>query len=239
MSTIYQLLASAADKVGAIGKNKKMEAGPAKYAYRGVDDVIQAVHPVFAELGIVMAPRVEAVIFGEMPTRNGGAMRLCTMTVAFDFYGPEGDSVTVTTIGEATDSGDKSPNKAHTGALKVALCQLLLIPFDSQDPDDDRLEHQTSSSTAPNDVLPASDHQESRSPQKDKPKPPAATERVCANCNRPIEAGEAMTKKRGKFAHTQCAADQAATEAVKETFPGAETVGTDKTQYTEAEMETF
>jgi len=219
MSTIHQLLATAAERVGAIGKGGKMEQGPAKYAYRKVDDVIQAVHPVFAELGIVMAPQVNDVRMSTYQTKNGSEWRHAALTVDFMFYGPDGDSVRVSTVGEATDSGDKCANKAHTAALKVALCQLLLIPFDSQDPDDT-----PSSDSAPSAPRRASGDQDSRSPQKAPATQQTAAERVCAKCDKPIEQGQPLTKKGGKFQHVECETEQAATDAVQETFPGAELV---------------
>jgi hypothetical protein len=209
--SIYELLAKAAEEVGAIGKNKRMEAGPAKYDYRSVDDVIAAVHPIFARLGIVMAPNVVHLVFGEMPTRNGGSMRLCTMQVCFSFWAPDGSLVEVTTVGEATDTGDKSANKAHTAALKVALCQLLLIPFDSQDPDDVR--HEFSEPVA----RPATKKAAAAPPEPD----------VCTECGVVIEKGEKKQGRRGAFKHLDCPeaaaarTDQAAAEAVQDTFEGA------------------
>jgi hypothetical protein len=214
--TIHQLLATAASEVGAIGKNKRMEAGPAKYAYRSVDDVIAAVHPVFAKLGIVMAPRVTRMEYGEMSTKSGGSLRLVTMEVNFYFYGPKGDCVTVTTMGEATDSGDKAPNKAHTAALKVALCQLLLIPFDSQDPDETRQEFDPP-------------------PRQERPKSPAepATPETCTECGAEFQQGEKKQGRRSAFKHLTCPETVAPSqplpqpdpaEQVQAAFEGAEFV---------------
>ena len=40
-------------------------------------------------------------------------------------------------IGEGMDSGDKAANKAMAVALKYALTQMLLLPYDEVDPDGD------------------------------------------------------------------------------------------------------
>ena len=188
-----------------------MEAGPAKYQYRSVDDVLEAVHPVFAKHGIVMAPEVIHADYVMGQTANGKAQRQCTMHVRFRFYGPEGDCIEAVTIGESLDTSDKASNKAHTAALKVALCQVLLIPYDSQDPDD---------------------HQPDRAPA-DKPKPstPAkkaaakpASGKACPVCSEPLGNGEPV--KRGpdkQMAHTACL-EKAPAEAVAEVFPGTEEV---------------
>jgi hypothetical protein len=187
--------------VGAIGKNKKMEQGPARYAYRSVDDVLAAVHPIFAKLGIVMCPRVVHLEYGEMATKSGGSLRLCTMKVAFVFWGPTGDSVEVVTVGEATDTGDKAPNKAHSAALKVALCQLLLIPFDSQDPDDQRQEFAPSA-------------------REERPKPQleAKAPDFCTECGTEIQQGERKQGRRGAWKHVDCP-DAAATRTDEASAP--------------------
>lgn len=86
----------------------------------------------------------------------------------------------------------------------------------------------TSPDSAPNAVLPASDDQESRSPQKDKPKPPAATQKpFCTECGAEIQRGEKKQGKAGEWRHVECPS----VAAVQEAFPGAQTVGTDKTEY--------
>jgi hypothetical protein len=56
----------------------------------------------------------------------------------FQFFADDGSSVSVTTIGEGMDSGDKSSNKAMSAALKYALVQMFCIPTaDDKDSEND------------------------------------------------------------------------------------------------------
>jgi hypothetical protein len=136
-------------------------------------------------------------------------LRLCTMKVAFVFWGPTGDSVEAVTVGEATDTGDKAPNKAHSAALKVALCQLLLIPFDSQDPDDQRQEFAPSA------------REERPRPQ---PAEPPAPE-TCTECGAEFQRTEKKQGRRGAFKHLEC--PTTAPEQVQAVFEGAQPLDTD------------
>ena len=53
---IYKQLPKAAEKIGSITKDKRnTQQG---YNFRGIDDVLNAIHPVFAELGITPVPEV-------------------------------------------------------------------------------------------------------------------------------------------------------------------------------------
>ena len=88
--------------------------------------------------------------------------------------------------------------------------------------------HSESPEAPENDVLPASQHQESRSPQKDKQKPPTAAQKpFCTECGAEIARGEKKQGKAGEWRHVECPS----VAAVQEAFPGAQTVGTDKTEY--------
>lgn len=134
--TIHAALLAAMIDIGAIGKGRKMEDGPARYSYRSIEQILPAVHLAFTTYGIVAFPEVIHSDYGTVPTRSGGQMRQATLTVRWTFQAPDGSSVSAVVIGEALDTSDKASNKAMTAAWKYALVQVLCIPTeDAEDPD--------------------------------------------------------------------------------------------------------
>jgi hypothetical protein len=55
--------------------------------------------------------------------------------VAYTFYASDGSSIRAVVVGEASDSADKSSNKAMSAALKYALLQIFCVPTESDDAD--------------------------------------------------------------------------------------------------------
>lgn len=133
--TIQQALAAVMADVGAIGKERRIEQGPAKYAYRGIEDMLSKIQPAFVRHGVVCYPQVITADYRDGTTRNGGSTREATMHVRFVFVGPNGDSIEVVTVGEAVDTSDKCSNKAMTAAYKYALLLTLAIPTELDDQD--------------------------------------------------------------------------------------------------------
>jgi hypothetical protein len=139
-SNIYQLLAEA----------KKGERNNAQnFNFRGIDAVINAVAPVFNELGIIVVPEVtqtqyDTVEIGQRKT----PMSHVVVEVKYAFYGPQGDSVVAAVAAEAMDSGDKAVAKAMSVAMRIALLQTLNLPTDEPDPDSVSYERSGSSPVA-------------------------------------------------------------------------------------------
>jgi hypothetical protein len=131
---IYAALAAIMAEVDAIGKSKKnAQQG---FSYRGIDDVYNAVHSLFARHGVVCIPRVLERIREERTTSKGNAITHTIARVAYTFYASDGSSVEAVVDGEGMDSADKSTSKALAIAHKYCLFQLLLIPTeDIVDPD--------------------------------------------------------------------------------------------------------
>jgi hypothetical protein len=144
---IFGLLAKAMAAVGVVGKERR---NPQQgYAFRGIDDVCAAVQPVFAELGIVVVPQVVEREREEFKTAKGATMFSVRLLVDHHFYAPDGSSVTVRTLGEGMDSGDKATNKAMSAALKYALVELLVIPTYERDRDTEEASPEVHGRAAP------------------------------------------------------------------------------------------
>jgi hypothetical protein len=126
---IYQKLIKVLQEVEAIGKNKKNQLQG--YSFRGIDDMYNALHPLFSKHGIFITSEVVGGEREERTSAKGGLLLYSVVDVKFTFYAEDGSSVSSTIKGEAMDSGDKATNKAISAALKYALMQMFLIPTES------------------------------------------------------------------------------------------------------------
>lgn len=126
---IYAKLLSVAHDVGAVGKDGRNDNQ--NYNYRRLEDVINAVHRAFTANGVMITSEVIDHRREEKSSKTGGILNYSILTMRFTFYAKEdGSSVQSITVGEGMDSGDKASNKAMSAALKYALGQTLMIPFE-------------------------------------------------------------------------------------------------------------
>lgn len=132
--SIYELMALVMNDVRDVGKNGFNDHQ--KYKFRGVDDFIGALAQPLRDHGVFM---MTEILDFQVSVR--GKMNATHMRVAFHFYGPAGDKVTATTLGEASDTADKASNKAMSAALKYALMQTFMIPVDAGSLDDGDRDH--------------------------------------------------------------------------------------------------
>lgn len=112
------------------------------YKFRGIDDVYNALAPLLAKHGLCILPRCTERVCVERTNANGKALFYVTVCCEFDFVAAEdGSKHTVTTYGEAMDSGDKATNKAMSAAYKYACMQAFSIPTEG-DNDADATTHE-------------------------------------------------------------------------------------------------
>lgn len=131
--TIVQALARVMAEVEKVGKGDRNDFH--KFMFRGVDRVLNNVGPAFRKHGIVPMPEVLSVESRDVTTSKDKSTREITLTVAYTFHGPAGDSLRCVVAGEAQDSGDKAVSKAMSVAYRTALIQALAIPTGDRDPD--------------------------------------------------------------------------------------------------------
>lgn len=133
--TVYEAWADVMAAVQAVRKDSRNTQQ--NFNFRGIDAVINAVGPALREHHVIVVPEriVELsyrdVVVGQKQT----PMRECTIRTQWRAIGPQGDSFTFETAGEALDSGDKGTAKAQSVAMRVSLLQALCIPTDDPDPD--------------------------------------------------------------------------------------------------------
>jgi len=132
-SLIQQALAAINNEVKSVGKDSvnKMQG----FNYRGIDAVMNNLHPIFAKHQVLILPEVVAERSEERTSKNGGVLIYRILTVRYTFMAVDGSSVSTIIVAEGMDSGDKAANKALAIALKNTLTQMFLLPYDEVDPD--------------------------------------------------------------------------------------------------------
>lgn len=129
------------EDVGAVGKDGQVTSGPARFSFRGVDAVVNAVSPALRRHGVVVAPKLLTVERSTSVTKGGGTVANVYVVVRYRFHGPAGDHLDATVAAESFDSGDKATAKAMSVAYRTALLQALCLPTDDPtDPDEHQYE---------------------------------------------------------------------------------------------------
>ena len=137
-STITEKLAKIASEVGTLSKDKEIQGG-AKYRYLSDEKVMDIVTPLLARERVVFIPTAieHQTLQREVTRRSGVVTEMFTEAkVKFRFYDADtGEFLEGETLGCGSDSGDKSSNKALTGARKYAY-RLVFGIRTGDDPDD-------------------------------------------------------------------------------------------------------
>jgi len=130
---IYQAMANIMGRVTAITKAQQNK--DQRFNFRGIDDVYNTLHPLLAEYQVFTLMRVIDCQRSEYKTAHGKTMQHVLSTVEYDFMASDGSKVTVRSIGEGADMGDKAAAKSLSNAHKYAFFQTFSIPTGELDPD--------------------------------------------------------------------------------------------------------
>jgi hypothetical protein len=132
---------------GGISKDRKNQQQ--NYAFRGIDDIYNALANHLAAAKLCILPRIMSREVVERTTKSGGALFYVVVDVEFDFVSAEdGSKHTIRMAGEAMDSADKATNKAMSAAYKYACLQTFCIPTEA-DNDADAHTHDVKPKQAP------------------------------------------------------------------------------------------
>lgn len=137
--TVQEAWANVMAEVRELGKDRRTDSG-ARFNFRGVDDVMNAVGPVLRKHGVSVVPTAVNHIPETYATKSGTAMRNVTVVVSYAIHGPAGDTMSGAAAGEAADAGDKATPKAMSVAYRTFLLQSLCLPTGDRDPDMDQHE---------------------------------------------------------------------------------------------------
>lgn len=127
---IFQTINNVMSDVTAIGKGKKNQAQG--YSFRGIDDLYNELHGLFAKHGLFCSSEIVNAIREERESKAKTVMIYSIIDIKFTFYALDGSNVSSVMRGEAMDSGDKASNKAASAALKYALLQMFMIPTEEE-----------------------------------------------------------------------------------------------------------
>jgi hypothetical protein len=127
-------MAAAMKDIDAVSKNGKNDIQ--KYSYVKSADVAHEARKALATHGIAFSYNVLEERHWDSVTKSGSNQFFCSLKVSCEFTDSEsGESVNSTAIGWGSDTGDKAPYKAMTGALKYLLRMTFLIPDEAGDPE--------------------------------------------------------------------------------------------------------
>jgi hypothetical protein len=131
---IHAAILAVMKEVGVIGKTRENERQ--NYKFRGIDDVVERVGPLLAKHGIICYPSgISDYRCQQVASKGGGTMMHVTCVVDHTYEAADGSKRISKTFGEAMDSGDKASNKAMSGALKYAHCEVFEIATFGKDAD--------------------------------------------------------------------------------------------------------
>ncbi len=108
--------------IKAISKKQQADG----FQFRGIEDVYNALHPLFQTHQIFCTP--------ETLSHQTNGLGKTIVEVKFVFYAEDGSSVSATTRAEALDKTDKGTTIALSIAHRIALTQMFLIPTESDIP---------------------------------------------------------------------------------------------------------
>lgn len=130
---IHEAIGQVMKKVGYVQKEK---ASGLNYTFAGEAALIQALRPAMIEHDIyVSVANIKEVRRSEYTTSKGTLMQNTVLLGIVRFtHAPSDSHIDVEAVGEGSDAGDKSANKALTGMYKYALRQTFMIET-GDDPD--------------------------------------------------------------------------------------------------------
>lgn len=127
--SVGEAIAEVTRRVPAISKDRTADQRSGGYKFRGIDQVLEALHPILADVGLVILPG--AVVREQWETRatsGGGTLNVARLLVRYTFVGPDGTEQAAEVWGEGGDSGDKATQKAHSQSYKTLCFQTFSIP---------------------------------------------------------------------------------------------------------------
>ncbi len=156
---VYEAIVQVQAALAKDGISKNQRNQSQNYAFRGIDDIYNALANHLAQAKLCILPRLQSRVVSERTTVKWDAQAkrekesvlfYVAVEVEFDFVSAEdGTKHIVRMAGEAMDSGDKATNKAMSAAYKYACLQTFCIPTEA-DNDADAHTHTVAPKQKPN-----------------------------------------------------------------------------------------
>lgn len=131
--SVFQRVALIKSEAGPLAKTRASSG--IKFAFRGIDGVVNHLAPFLAKYEVTVVPNV----LDRVTTKRNVGDKVITNSdvhTSFTVYGPDGDSFTGSTVGLADDYSDRSASQAESVALRVFLLQTFMLPTDSPEPEE-------------------------------------------------------------------------------------------------------
>jgi hypothetical protein len=136
--TVYRAIQGVAAAMAQRGIGKSRRNQQQGFAFRGIDDVLNALAPLLPEYGLIIIPRMLSRQMTERATKKGDPLFSVVVDAEFDFIATaDGSRHTARTFGEAMDTADKATNKAMSVAYKYAAFLTFCIPVEAMAADAD------------------------------------------------------------------------------------------------------
>ena len=131
---VYRAISQVIKDISRDGISKGRRNEQQGYAFRGIDDIYNALSGLIAAADLCILPRMSERRQEERQTAKGGVLFYVTVRAEFDFVSVrDGSTHTVSMYGEAMDSADKATNKAMSAAYKYACMQVFCIPTEGME----------------------------------------------------------------------------------------------------------
>lgn len=135
MAMVHEKMIAVMKQMSAVEKNEKNDFQ--HYNFRGIDAVMNVLHPLLSKNGLVCIPQVLDKNIEVLPTGNGKSQIHAIITYSFRLCAEDGSMTEpCIMVGEGLDTGDKACNKAMAVAMKYALFQMFCIPTEEMRKDD-------------------------------------------------------------------------------------------------------
>lgn len=149
-ANVYQALVNVAREVEPVSKDREHRGagGGETYKFRGIDDVMNAIHASMARNGVLPVPNddyaedldasADRPWTYESVVRGGGKpWRHHLLRTRWTILGPNGTSLEIPILSEALDNQDKGLGKARSYGMKDLLLRLLTLPTDDPNTDNE------------------------------------------------------------------------------------------------------
>lgn len=129
---VYAAICAVQAELATSGIAKDRKNVQQGYAFRGIDDVFNALAPLLSKHKLCILPRYLSRTTTERVTKAGTVLYSVVVEAEIDFVSvADGSRHSVRIYGEAMDSADKATNKAMSAAYKYAALQVFAIPTES------------------------------------------------------------------------------------------------------------
>lgn len=136
---IHQSIEAMTELLASTGiEKKKGQTSEIKYAFRGIDDIRNAIAPLQKKCALNIIPRlIERIENDTRKTKSDGFSLWVIVKMEFDFINSiDGSVITCPVQGEAVDYSDKATQKAISQAYKIACINVFNIPTEGEEDTD-------------------------------------------------------------------------------------------------------